>query len=140
MLRPPTTEIDEAIYLPPTNAGVIAGTQPTYIENFDGSWRGFYYYASVGQNDVEFESDTKTANHILAVLTDGDGVIVQLEAYLGDQFSDEPPTSFAFSEDGCLSQVIEAGSGTNFSCRVPEELEQLFTDEVEPFAESLQSL
>lgn len=130
----------DALLLPPTNAGTIAHSKAQYVENFDGSWRGYMYYASVGQNDVEFGSNDKTMSSVLAVLTDGSSTIVQVNAYTGTSFLDAAP-ELASTEKACKEAVVdEAGTTELYNCLIPKDLVQVYEDEVAPLLDSVQSI
>lgn len=130
--------VDVPLWLPPSNAVIIAAMDPTYIESADGSWRGVYYYASVGQNDPNFDSNTKTANHISLIMTDGESKIIQLEILRDSTTS---ATTYPLKQQDCMSTGIDDdGEPSSFDCRVPSDLIATFEDEVATFAESVRSL
>lgn len=58
----------EKLWVPPSNAGIMAASTPKYIESADGKFRGVYYYANVGQ-------DYGVAIEAKAVLTDKTNVV-----------------------------------------------------------------
>ncbi len=72
------------ILLPPPNAGVAAHTSPRYIENAGGSFRGMYYFASIGQ-DVASYVDS------MIILFNGRDDIVTIHI---SRLSDNPAYSF----------------------------------------------
>lgn len=72
------------ILLPPVNAAMSAYTTPVYIESSDGSYRGVYYFATIGQ-------DMGTALDLVAVLTDGTNIFTLHVSRGSDKSSDYLP-------------------------------------------------
>lgn len=60
------------LWLPPGGASIMAASAPQYIETADGSWRGIYYFANIGQAYT-------TTLSCMIIMTDGSASIVQLD-------------------------------------------------------------
>lgn len=73
---------DDVFELPSQNAGIIGNTFPNFVKNFDGSWKGFYYFAKIAQNCVDCQSNSSFGRlfDLLIILTDGKGNIFQIWA------------------------------------------------------------
>lgn len=56
------------LWLPGGNASIIAASAPTYLETSDGTFRGIYYFANIGQ-------DYSTNLDCLVLITDGTNII-----------------------------------------------------------------
>jgi hypothetical protein len=74
------------ILLPPVNAAMSAYTTPVYIESSDGSYRGIYYFATIGQ-------DMGTALDLIAVLTDNTNIFTLHISRGSDKSSDYMPVT-----------------------------------------------
>jgi hypothetical protein len=61
------------LWLPPSNAGVMAGTTPSYIESSDKKYRGIVYFANIGQ-------DYNASLDCMIILTDNISIF-QLRAH-----------------------------------------------------------
>ena len=67
----------QPLWLPPSNSVIIYWSTPQFIQSVDGSIRGAFYYAHMGQNDAQQNEDIKKLNHFVMVLTDGNGSVLQ---------------------------------------------------------------
>jgi len=74
-----TVDPKEWFWLPPSNAAVVATSKVKYLENSDSSMRGVYYYAYIGQGEIEPVSTTRKLFNLVIVLTDGKAKIVQIQ-------------------------------------------------------------
>ncbi len=68
----------DKIWMPPSNAAIIAAGPPVYIENNDGSYRGIYYFGTIGQA-------LSTNIDLVAILTNGKNVFQLHIALKSDQ-------------------------------------------------------
>ena len=74
-----TVNPTEWFWLPPSNAAVVATSKVQYLENNDGTYRGVYYFAYIGQGEVEPTSNTRKMFNLVMVLTDGKEKIIQMQ-------------------------------------------------------------
>jgi len=74
-----TVDPKEWFWLPPSNAAIVATSKVQYLENSDSSMRGAYYYAYIGQGEIEPVSTTRKLFNLVIVLTDGKAKIVQIQ-------------------------------------------------------------
>lgn len=75
----------DKLWMPHSNAAIIAAGPPVYIENNDGSYRGIYYFATIGQ--------ALTTNiDMVAILTNAKNVFQLHIAMKSDKSAQYEPT------------------------------------------------
>lgn len=88
----------EKIWLPSSNAGVMASSEPEYIESKDGVFRGIVYFANIGQG-------YSTGLDCMIVMTNGKKIF-QLHASGGSVKSDYYKNKGMFSENTAVSEPV----------------------------------
>lgn len=124
--------LDHPLWMPSSNAAIIAATTPQYIENADGSFRGIYYYAFIGQNDPTTGS-AKKMTAIRAVLTDGINVVqVSYDKLPNDYIKGEGTyTTYA---GGCFTGIRNVGP---YTCLVSDKFTSSFEDTISLIVDSI---
>lgn len=88
----------EKIWLPSSNASIMASSEPEYIETADGVFRGIVYFANIGQS-------YSTGLDCMIVMTNGKKIF-QLHAIGSSVKSDFYKNKGMFSEDTAVSEPV----------------------------------
>jgi len=121
------------LWLPPSNASIQYHTTPQYIENSDGSFRGVYYYAFIGQELPEEVNGSVKMGDIVAVVSDGTGRIFQVHARLYPDYGSAD--SYEYENVSCMDNESKTAK-----CVVNKQVTADFSSTYKKMIESLKSL
>jgi len=103
----------ETLATPPVNAGLYGYTDPVYIQNPSGSFRGFYAHTLHVQNDPSFGGNIELSE-LLMQLTDGETVVqvlIKVDAFATVNYT---------AAGSCNATSV--ASGASHTCAFPREL------------------